>query len=165
MQELRPRREQSRPKPPVATLESQAPARIIRGPAPQPEAPTDLVAEVTAEGEVQYATPVDEHSTRDENGQLWLDCSAIVANPYQPRQTFEEAEIADLADSIRTHGILQPLVVRHPAEGYPRIAGERRLSRPWRAAPRSRPRATTAIRACPRTPLPPAPNRAARAEY
>ena len=39
-------------------------------------------------------------------------------NPYQPRQTFDEAEIADLADSIRTHGILQPLVVRRVGEGY-----------------------------------------------
>jgi ParB family chromosome partitioning protein len=84
-------------------------------------------AEVSAEGEMQYATPVDEHSTRDEHGQLWLDCTAIVANPYQPRQTFEEAEIADLADSIRTHGILQPLVVRQTADGYQLIAGERRL--------------------------------------
>src|SRR4029077_20312395 len=46
--------------------------------------------------------------SRDENGQSWLNCDAIIRNPYQPRQTFEEAEIADLADSIRTHGILQP---------------------------------------------------------
>jgi ParB family transcriptional regulator, chromosome partitioning protein len=64
---------------------------------------------------------------RDEHGQLWLDCTTIVANPYQPRQTFEEADIADLADSIRTHGILQPLVVRRVGEGYQLIAGERRL--------------------------------------
>src|ERR1700704_3061284 len=48
--------------------------------------------------------------SRDENGQAWLNCDAITRNPYQPRQTFEEAEIADLADSIRAHGILQPLV-------------------------------------------------------
>lgn len=80
--------------------------------------------------EAQFATPVDSsdpNTTRDEQGQLWLNCAAIVANPYQPRQTFDEAEIADLADSIRTHGILQPLVVRRTAAGYQLIAGERRL--------------------------------------
>ena len=55
---------------------------------------------------------VDDRMTRDEHGQVWLNCDAIERNPYQPRQTFDEAEIADLADSIRTHGILQPLVVR-----------------------------------------------------
>lgn len=76
-------------------------------------------------------TPVEPslgaRTTRDEHGQLWLDCTAIVANPYQPRQTFDEAEIADLADSIRTHGILQPLVVRRVDDGFQLIAGERRL--------------------------------------
>ncbi len=53
----------------------------------------------------------DSRVSRDEHGQIWLNCDAISRNPYQPRQTFDEAEIADLADSIRAHGILQPLVV------------------------------------------------------
>ena len=79
------------------------------------------------EVESPFGQSLDPQATRDEHGQLWLDCTAIVANPYQPRQTFEEAEIADLADSIRTHGILQPLVVRRVGEGYQLIAGERRL--------------------------------------
>ena len=63
-------------------------------------------------------SPGDDRISRDENGQLWLNCDAIARNPYQPRQTFDEAEIADLADSIRTHGILQPLVVRRVGDGY-----------------------------------------------
>lgn len=84
-------------------------------------------AEAAPEANTHYATPVDENTSRDEHGQLWLNCAAIVANPYQPRQTFDEAEIADLADSIRTHGILQPLVVRRTVDGYQLIAGERRL--------------------------------------
>lgn len=83
--------------------------------------------EATPEFSTQQFAPADEQTTRDEHGQLWLNCSAIVANPYQPRQTFEEADIADLADSIRTHGILQPLVVRRVGEGFQLIAGERRL--------------------------------------
>jgi ParB family chromosome partitioning protein len=77
--------------------------------------------------------------TRDEHGQIWLNCDAITRNPYQPRQTFDEADIADLADSIRSHGILQPLVVRRADEGYELIAGERRLraaqAADWRQVP------------------------------
>jgi ParB family transcriptional regulator, chromosome partitioning protein len=84
-------------------------------------------------------TPADERLSRDENGQVWLDCVAIQANPYQPRQTFDEAEIADLADSIRTHGILQALVVRRANDGFELIAGERRLraaqAADWRQVP------------------------------
>ncbi|QEG34241.1 ParB/RepB/Spo0J family partition protein [Bythopirellula goksoeyrii] len=60
------------------------------------------------------------------DGQQWIDLGLIDANPYQPRQQFDEAEIADLCDSIRTHGFLQPIVVR-PFEGrYQIVAGERR---------------------------------------
>jgi len=81
----------------------------------------------------------DARLTRDEAGQLWLDCTTIERNPYQPRQTFDEAEIADLADSIRAHGILQPLVVRRAGERIELIAGERRLraaqAADWRQVP------------------------------
>ena len=81
----------------------------------------------------------DNRITRDDNGQVWLNCDTISRNPYQPRQTFDEAEIADLADSIRTHGILQPLVVRRSGEGFELIAGERRLraamAADWRQVP------------------------------
>jgi ParB family transcriptional regulator, chromosome partitioning protein len=81
----------------------------------------------------------DDRISRDENGQVWLNCDAISRNPYQPRQTFDEAEIADLADSIRTHGILQPLVVRRSGTGFELIAGERRLraaqAADWRQVP------------------------------
>jgi ParB family chromosome partitioning protein len=77
--------------------------------------------------------------SRDEAGQLWLNCDAIKRNPYQPRQSFDEAEIADLADSIRAHGILQPLVVRRLGDGFELIAGERRLraaqAADWRQVP------------------------------
>lgn len=81
----------------------------------------------------------DDRVSRDDNGQVWLNCDAITRNPYQPRQTFDEAEIADLADSIRAHGILQPLVVRRAGDGYELIAGERRLraaqAADWRQVP------------------------------
>lgn len=60
-------------------------------------------------------------------GQQWIDLSAVDGNPFQPRQHFDEAEIADLCDSIRTHGFLQPLVVRPWNGRYQIIAGERRF--------------------------------------
>jgi ParB family chromosome partitioning protein len=53
--------------------------------------------------------------------------AAIGANPYQPRKTFDDDEIKALSESIRSHGVLQPLVVRHAEGGYQLIAGERRL--------------------------------------
>ncbi|MCC6493884.1 MAG: ParB/RepB/Spo0J family partition protein [Pirellulales bacterium] len=65
--------------------------------------------------------------THSPDGQQWLPLSRISANPYQPRTNFDEAEIADLCDSIRTHGFLQPILVRQTETGYQIIAGERRL--------------------------------------
>lgn len=51
----------------------------------------------------------------------------IQHNPYQPRKTFDDDELLQLAESIRAHGILQPLVVRPVGEYFQLIAGERRL--------------------------------------
>src|SRR5215212_9061113 len=65
--------------------------------------------------------------THSADGQQWLPLSSVTANPYQPRTHFDEAEIADLCDSIRTHGFLQPILVRRADFGYQVIAGERRL--------------------------------------
>lgn len=55
----------------------------------------------------------------------------IEPNPDQPRRDFDEEELQDLSDSIRVHGVIQPLTVRETATGYYQIiAGERR----WRAS-------------------------------
>ena len=58
---------------------------------------------------------------------LFLPPRAIRPNPAQPRKVFREEALAELADSIRQHGILQPLSVRRAEGGYELIAGERRL--------------------------------------
>ena len=58
---------------------------------------------------------------------LECDIDAISPNPYQPRRDFPENEMAELADSVRVQGILQPLLVRESPKGYELIAGERRL--------------------------------------
>ncbi len=51
----------------------------------------------------------------------------IQHNPHQPRKSFDADELASLCASVKTHGILQPLVVRPAGDGYQLIAGERRL--------------------------------------
>ena len=51
----------------------------------------------------------------------------IDANPFQPRRQFDPREIASLADSLRQHGMLQPILVRAVGDRYQLIAGERRL--------------------------------------
>lgn len=51
----------------------------------------------------------------------------IRPNPYQPRKHFDPESLAELSDSIKTHGLLQPIVVKEDLDGYILIAGERRL--------------------------------------
>lgn len=58
---------------------------------------------------------------------LKLDIDSIRPNPAQPRRTFAAEELRELADSIASNGLLQPLVVRHVQGGYELVAGERRL--------------------------------------
>ena len=66
-----------------------------------------------------------------EAGSVTLPISQVEASLKQPRKYFDEESLADLAESIRLHGILQPIVVRRLASGYYQIiSGERR----WRAA-------------------------------
>ena len=61
----------------------------------------------------------------------WLPVEQIAPNPHQPRREFAPGPLAELAESIRRHGIIQPLTVRRLSSGYYQIiAGERR----WRAA-------------------------------
>ena len=73
----------------------------------------------------------DDALQSQEGGSLSLPISEVQPGLKQPRKRFDEESLADLADSIRTHGIIQPLTVRRLSSGYYQIiAGERR----WRAA-------------------------------
>ena len=56
--------------------------------------------------------------------------SSIAPNPEQPRRHFDSAALDELADSIKRHGLVQPVILRPMADGYQIVAGERR----WRAA-------------------------------
>ncbi|MFO0797151.1 MAG: ParB/RepB/Spo0J family partition protein [Gemmataceae bacterium] len=56
-----------------------------------------------------------------------LPVGEVKHNPYQPRKRFDDDELASLTDSVKSHGVLQPIVVRQTGEGFQLIAGERRL--------------------------------------
>src|SRR5690348_13881750 len=62
-----------------------------------------------------------------------IDIDLLTPNPRQPRGHIEEQPLEDLAQSIRSHGVIQPIIVRRVGERYEIVAGERR----WRAAQRA----------------------------
>ena len=64
--------------------------------------------------------------TMDENGSLWVETALLKPNPHQPRSEFDAKALDELADSIREHGILEPIVIEQADEGFYIIMGERR---------------------------------------
>lgn len=58
---------------------------------------------------------------------LWLSVDSLRPNPDQPRRYFAQEGLEELAESIKVHGILQPLSVRRTADGFVLVSGERRL--------------------------------------
>lgn len=63
-------------------------------------------------------------------GKLMISLNKIKSNIDQPRKSFDNEKIAELAESIKNHGIIQPLILKENGGGYIIVAGERR----WRAA-------------------------------
>src|SRR5713226_3338023 len=97
---------------------------LIREPEPQvapPSMTTAVGTEVPPTREVMSAGPQQ------------IDIDLIEPSPYQPRTRFREEALEELARSIKTSGIIQPLVVRPIGSRFQLIAGERR----WRAAQRA----------------------------
>ena len=73
------------------------------------------------------AVSLPEGIDSDANGTLWVDPKRLKPNPHQPRTTFSEEQLNELADSIREHGVLQPVTIEDAGEGsFYIIAGERR---------------------------------------
>lgn len=66
-------------------------------------------------------------SINDDDKVVEIPISQLRANPYQPRKAFDEEAIHELAESIRQHGVIQPIIVRPVLRGYEIIAGERRF--------------------------------------
>ncbi|MGH7352961.1 MAG: ParB/RepB/Spo0J family partition protein [Candidatus Rokuibacteriota bacterium] len=75
-------------------------------------------------GALLSSTPVEEESLVE------IPVDRISVNPNQPRKTFDFNSLKELSESIRTSGVIQPIIVRREGDGYQLIAGERR----WRAA-------------------------------
>ena len=65
--------------------------------------------------------------TAGQPGPAEIAIARIHPNPLQPRRRFDEAELATLTESVRAHGILQPVLVTETIDGYRLVAGERRL--------------------------------------
>jgi len=68
-----------------------------------------------------------ENEASDRNEIIEIPLKDIRPNPFQPRKTFEEEALQELADSIKEDGLLQPIVVTEDIDGYVLIAGERRF--------------------------------------
>jgi ParB family transcriptional regulator, chromosome partitioning protein len=104
---------------------------LIREPEPQvpiqPAGPPASVGVPTSSGAAAGAAPALSPTS---TGPMQIDIDCIDPSPYQPRTRFREEALDELARSIRTSGIIQPLVVRQVGNRYELIAGERR----WRAA-------------------------------
>jgi len=74
------------------------------------------------------STEPSSETTEEKKGVFEIPITTIDTNPHQPRTRFDTDELKELADSIREHGIIQPLVItKDEAENYILIAGERRL--------------------------------------
>ena len=104
---------------------------LIREPEPQvPASPTPTQPHATSASAAAAAAPAREAAHA---GPLQIDIELIEPSPYQPRTRFREEALDELARSIQSSGIIQPLVVRPIGNRFQLIAGERR----WRAAQRA----------------------------
>lgn len=74
--------------------------------------------------------PEDVEEIKENDNKMLISINKIKCDSKQPRKSFDSEKIAELAESIKTHGIIQPLIVRKDEDSYIIVAGERR----WRAA-------------------------------
>src|SRR5690348_2968026 len=82
------------------------------------------VAAAAAPAELAIEAGSESRGSQEEVRQIPID--QIVSSPYQPRTIFDDERIEELAQTIRTHGMIQPIVVRKVGDTYELIAGERR---------------------------------------
>lgn len=87
-----------------------------------------IPTEVTADMPATVQPPAAASAPADSDALRQLDPATVQPNPHQPRTHFDATELQGLADSIREHGVLQPIVVSDRGDGsYELVAGERRL--------------------------------------
>ena len=79
----------------------------------------DVIDYNTVEEQIVNETPKEEV--------VMLKLDELRSNPYQPRKNFDEVALQELADSIKEHGVIQPIIAKKSIKGYEIIAGERRV--------------------------------------
>ena len=89
------------------------------------------LGEILSEVEEAYAKDLSSMDSSELEAQgarvAEIEVTSISPNPFQPRKHFDEQALQELSDSIKEHGLLQPIVVIEKDDGYMLIAGERRL--------------------------------------
>ena len=117
-----------------ALLGDQAAIRAVGGASDLSQPNKNPIGAYSASTNANSAHSSDHASSLTENavieGAQQLPIEQISSGIYQPRDVFDEDALSDLAESIKAHGIVQPLLVRPKGKGFELIAGERR----WRAA-------------------------------
>lgn len=110
-------------KPPAASVETpRGDALSSDSVRPLPTASSSSVAANAATRSVETS-----HEAAGDTAYRLVPINSITRNPWQPREMFHEEQIRELAQSIESAGLMQPLVVRSKGKGYELIAGERRL--------------------------------------
>ena len=71
-----------------------------------------------------FEREIVENASKNDIKEINLD--EIRSNPYQPRKTFNEESLNELAASIKEHGVVEPIIIKKSINGYELIAGERR---------------------------------------
>lgn len=101
----------------VLSEAQQRPVRNIR---------PSMAAREKAEDDLYSILSIEEHEFDRQDLQS-IPLALVQPNPYQPRKTFDPEKIVELAQSIKTYGLLQPVIVRKIADRYELVAGERRF--------------------------------------
>lgn len=111
----------------AATQDLNSQANKVSSPTPPTSAAQGLSKQNEMDSQIQRVVP-----TVPDHARIWnIPIEKIVPGAHQPRKSFEKPQLEELAQSIREHGVLQPLLVRRRSDGkYELIAGERR----WRAS-------------------------------
>ena len=78
------------------------------------------------ENEKKIEEPINQYTIRHGDVEK-IDINKVYANPNQPRKQFDKESLSELAESIKVHGLIQPIIVNEMPDGYMIIAGERRF--------------------------------------
>ena len=103
----------------VNNIESGIPKRRALGRGLEELFNSEVLDYNTVEEKIVKETPKDEI--------VMVKLDELRANPYQPRKVFDQNALQELADSIKEHGVFQPIIVKKSIKGYEIIAGERRV--------------------------------------